>query len=158
MIVLLAQSMPRVSRMSLGLALLSATLLVIGILFRAACSLYGKLGGRTRGSNTVPEPSLGFAISIVFIAAVGAGMIAFLLGFAANAIIGESPAVRVFTATATMPIGLLLLAVFIGELLDVGFARGLLIALLYVAIIAAVTLACVVVFVAAYISLYIAGS
>jgi hypothetical protein len=88
---------------------------VIGAVFlRPACAFYNKLAGGGGSPGSVPEPRLGKAMGITFVAAL-------------------VPAVPGFELLS-LPVSLLVLAGMSSALLPTTFARGLLVALCYLAV------------------------
>jgi hypothetical protein len=112
---------------------------LIGAFFlRAAISLYNKLAGGEGTPEGVPEPDMGKAIIITFVAtlanAAAGFVVGFLLGGAAAAAGGRGPAVNFNAQLGSLPLSLLVMAAMLTAMLPTTFMRAFLVTLLYLVI------------------------
>ena len=119
------------------------------VILRAAISLYNALAGGPESDSSVPEPSFGEAMGIVFATslvnlAVGFGLV-FALG---PDVLGEGQDAQLRAQLISLPISVLVMTLMLSAMLPTTFLRALMVAvcqiivsLLIVGVIIAVVLA-----------------
>ncbi|REJ95072.1 MAG: hypothetical protein DWQ29_02285 [Planctomycetota bacterium] len=111
------------------------------VILRAACSIFNKFA---EPQNHVPEPSFGYAMLIAFVTTV----VNSIVGFGVGLVIGVGLAnsgmteqqVALVAQVISLPFSILVMAVMNMLMLPTTFARGLLVALLYLAVAIAVAI------------------
>ena len=101
---------------------------------RAACSLYNKLVGGPSTPTSVPEPSFGQAMGIIFVAWLVNLAVGFVLGmiFAGGAAaVGADRTQLMIAQVISIPIGFFVLAGMVTVMLPTTFGRAVLVSLLY---------------------------
>jgi hypothetical protein len=126
----------------LVIALLVGTL--IGAVFlRAAIALFNKMAGASGPPAGVPEPPFGRAMGITFVTSLVNWVVGFVIGLATGA--GAQAAgpdgakgVNLLAQAASVPAGLLVMALMLTALLPTSFGKAVLVTLLYLVIVALV--------------------
>jgi hypothetical protein len=110
--------------------------LIGALILRAAIGLYNKMAGP---ASSVTDPPFGKALVIVIVTMLANLMSSFMLGLAigfAGAAAGIDPnRLGVIAQLASIPVGLLVMALMIHVMLPTTFVRGLLVALCYALIV-----------------------
>lgn len=116
-------------------------LLVGAVIFRAACSIYNRL---CQPENRVPDPSFGKAMLIAFVSGVAQNIVGVVIGFAigiASAGVGlDEDVASIAAGLVSIPFSLLISAAINAWLLPTTFGRGLMVALVQLAIVITVVL------------------
>ena len=116
-------------------------LLIHAVILRAACSIFNRV---CQPENCVPGPSFGKAILIVFVTNVAQNIVSFGIGVVTGivaAVVGfDEDVATIIAVVFSIPFVILIAGVINTWLLPTTFVRGLLVALLHVAIVIAVGL------------------
>ncbi len=124
----------------LGCAIVIGTL-IGAIILRAACSAFNKL---SQPQNHVPEPEMGKAMLITFVTTVTNWILGFVLGFIFGAALAAADMppqqIQIIVQLISLPLSILVMAGMNSLMLPTTFGRGLLVALLYMAIAIAVAI------------------
>ena len=99
------------------------------VILRAAISMYNSLAGGVDSPSSVPEPSFGESMGIVFVTYLvnmGAGL---ALGFAMGAGGMAGPGDELKVQLISLPVGLVVMAAMLTAMLPTTFGRALLVAI-----------------------------
>jgi hypothetical protein len=112
--------------------------LIGAVLLPATCALYNKIARGRQGPTSVPEPSMGKAMGITFVATLSNAVLAFFILLVMAAVAGAAGArqrnAALMAQLIPLPVSLLVMAGVLSGMLPTTFGRALLVTLLYLVV------------------------